>query len=134
MSVKGFYHSQYNGTGNITTSFNKMIRDFTHRIMSTLVYDLENKQIVDVNEYVDGTDRLNLSLVDYKIELIESLREITHSDIDHLDLSDSDDLTKAINQILYDYKNLQFSPEASAKYNDYVILSNFNKILNERFD
>lgn len=134
MSVKGFYHSQYNGTGNITTSFNKMMRDFTHRIMSTLVYDLENKQIVDVNEYVDGTDRLNLSLVDYKIELIESLREITHSDIDHLDLSDSDDLTKAINQILYDYKNLQFSPEASAKYNDYVILSNFNKILNERFD
>ena len=134
MSVKGFYHNQYNGSGNITTSFNRLMRRFTKHIMSNLVYDLENMQIVDVSENVDGTDRLNLFLTDYKIELIESLREITHSNIDSFDLSNSEDLTRAINKVLFDYKNLQFSPEASAKFDDFVILSNFNKLLNERFD
>ena len=134
MSVKGFYHSQYNGSGNITTSFNRLMRKFTKHIMSNLVYDLENMQIVDVSENIDGTNRLNLFLTDYKIELIESLREITHSDVDSFDLSNSEDLTRAINKVLFDYKNLQFSPEASAKFDDFVILSNFNKLLNERFD
>jgi hypothetical protein len=134
MSVKGFYYSQYNGVGNVTSSYNRMIREFTRRVMSNLVYDLENKQIIDVTEQIDGTDRVNLFLTDYKIELIESLREVTHSDIDSLDFSDPNDLTKAINKVLFDYKNLQLSDDAKPKYDDYVILSNFNKILEERFD
>lgn len=134
MSVKGFYYSQYTGVGNVTSSFNRMMREFTKRIMSNLVYDLENKQIIDVTEQIDGTDRVNLFLTDYKIELIESLREVTHSDIDHLNFSDPNDLTKAINKVLHDYKNIQLSDEAKPKYDDYVILSNFNKLLEERFD
>jgi hypothetical protein len=134
MSVKGFYYSQYNGVGNVTSSYNKMMREFTKKIMSNLVYDLDNKQIIDVTEQIDGVDRVNLFLSDYKIELIESLREVTHSDIDHLNFSDPSDLTKAINKVLFDYKNIALSDEAKPKYDDYVILSNFNKLLEERFD
>jgi hypothetical protein len=134
MSVKGFYYSQYNGVGNVTSSYNRMIREFTRKVMSNLVYDLENRQIINVTEQIDGTDRVNLFLTDYKIELIESLREVTHSDLDSFDFSDPDDLTKAINKVLHDYKNIQLSDDAKSKYDDYVILSNFNKILEERFD
>lgn len=137
-SIRSLYHMDYNATAGRDTpavAFNRMMKKFHDRVMSKLVFDLNTKRQIKVSEIIpeQGVDRLNYELLLYKKELLKRIAEFTNSSIDNIS-EESGELTKTINRVLSDYVNNKHAVGAEKVYDEFIILSNFDKLLESEFD
>lgn len=138
-SIRNLYHTDYKATvGRVTptVAFNRMMYKFHDRIMSKLVFDLETKRQIKVTEMLSeyNLDKLNFELLQYKKELIRNIAEFTHSDISELDTADNNTFAKILNNVLLDYSNQKKNDNSESVYDDYIVLANFNELLESEFD
>ena len=138
-SIRSTYMRFYKETaGGVTpaVAFNRMRTKFNNRIMSSLVFDLQTKKQIRVSELQPETnlDRLGQELLNYKIELIQTIAEFTKTSLDEFNPYDPYSLTATINKVLNDFVNQRFQSGSETVYNEFMILSNFNELLESEFD
>ena len=138
-SIRSTYMRFYKETaGGVTpaVAFNRMRTKFNNRIMSSLVFDLQTKKQIRVSELQPKTnlDRLGQELLNYKIELIQTIAEFTKTSLDGFNPYDPYSLTATINKVLNDFVNQRFQSGSETVYNEFMILSNFNELLESEFD
>jgi hypothetical protein len=138
-SIRSTYMRFYKSTAGRSTpavAFNRMRTSFTNRIMSKLVFDLNTKRqirVLDVNPET-GLTNLEQELLTYKIELIQELAGFTKTSLDNFNPYDADSLTATINKVLNDFVNQRFESGSEGVYDAFMILSNFNNLLESEFD
>lgn len=138
-SIRSTYMRFYKQTaGGLTpaVAFNRMRTAFNNRVMSNLVFNLQTKKQISNTEIIPetGLTRLEQELLDYKVELIETIAEFTKTSLDEFNKYDPDSLTATINKVLNDFVNQRFQSGSETAYDAFMILSNFNSLLESEFD
>lgn len=127
-------------------NYNRLLINFRSRIMGDVVFDLNTKQpILASKMHRNGHSVQNTKLAMYKIELLKKINSVTKSSLDvNLDeitentlfkIEDPNVFTKIINTVLSDYQSLLNNNIGTTldAFNEFFILSEFNKILSAEF-
>lgn len=126
LSVKANYTGDFRGYSN-------MVKAFKNAIIAASVYDMTSGSFVDADEDINGYTALNRRLFDYKLKLVNDILDsLGRSRID-IDM-DSENAGKRLNDAIMTVKS---AFESQIRTNDsgwdsYVILTNFNKLLEEQ--
>lgn len=127
-------------------NYNRLITNFRNRIMKDVVFDLATRQpILASKMHRNGYSLQNTKLAMYKIELLKKINSVTHSklnvNIDEITedtlykLEDPNVFTQVINTVLSDYQHLLNNNPGKVldAFNEFFLLSEFNKILTSEF-
>jgi hypothetical protein len=119
-------------------SYNKAISDFNSEIVKRCIYDEDSKKMRRAGEIMpSGRTFLNEALLQYKIELLNTLYEYLHGRANVFSSFNSDsELTNAIVRTLQDYRsklsNLKEVDNLDA-FEAFAILQNFDSLLKSEF-
>lgn len=133
-SIKTYYATNSAG-------YNDCIRKFTNRIIESSVYNHNTGEFVDAestSKEMGGYSQLNLNLLQYKIDLINSISRTNYGitdffEEDTLNIS-IEKLNRAISNAIIQLEQKLASDLtiSTDQYRDYVILKNFNKLIEEK--
>ena len=137
-SIRTYYSS--NATG-----YNQCIRAFNKRVVESSVYNYDTNEFVDAEavsrDEFDGYSKLNWNLFKYKIDLIAQMYGETEGDIreyyeDGTTHISVEKLNRAINTAILRFEQKiainDYGDDKGLRYQAYVILKNFNKLISER--
>ena len=133
-SIKTYYATNSAG-------YNDCIRKFTNRIIESSVYNHNTGEFVDAestSKEMGGYSQLNLNLLQYKIDLINSISSTNYGITDFFEegtLNISiEKLNRAISNTMMQFEQKLASDLtiSTDQYRDYVILKNFNKLIEEK--
>lgn len=125
VSVRANYVGDFRGYARMVTAFKK-------RIISDSVYDMKTGSFIDADKEVKGITTLNRNLFAYKVELINDLLKALDRPPISIDIESdtaATELTKYINLVKSAYETSSLS--VNQAWDSYVILTNFNKLLEE---
>lgn len=133
-SIKTYYATNNQG-------YNECIREFTNRIIESTVYNYNTNEFIDAeatSKELDGYSQLNLKLLQYKIDLVNTITSNHYSLEDYYEDGTTnisiDKLNRAISNAILLYEQFLATSTTIDKeqYQAYVILKNFNKLIEER--
>ena len=81
--------------------------------------------------YRPTTESVNNALYNYKVELLNKLWNFTGKSYNDELVADEDNLTGVIAKTISDFANLSNTSEADALWDDYIILKQFDKLIDE---
>lgn len=127
ISVRANYVGDFRGYARMITAFKK-------RIISSSVYDIKTGNFINAEEKEkNGITTLNRKLFEYKVELINDLLKSLDKPPISIDIESdtaATELTKYINLVKSAYEARSLS--VNENWDSYVILTNFNKLLEEQ--
>lgn len=114
----------YLDKNNLLESKDRMATRFFEDVISKVLYDKT------AGKYLEpSTELVNNALYQYKLELLQKLWDFTG--IDHSSDVADEDLTLAMSRTFNDFLSKFKSNDSDEYYDTYVILKNFNKLLND---
>ena len=126
LSVKANYTGDFRGYAN-------MIRSFKQAVISASVYDIATGSFVDADKDLNGYTALNRKLFSYKVDLINRILDSLGKSNISIDI-DSENAGIRLNEAINTVKKAYESQIRTTKdgWDEYVILSNFNKLVEEQ--
>lgn len=114
------------------SAYTNLKRDFSRKIVSMSIFDIDSESFVDANAVDEetGLTILNLNILKYKYKLINDIRTAIHAPIVNFDPNVSDEaLTNDINETLQLYEN--YNEDKQSIYNSYVQLLKFDDLIKD---
>lgn len=126
ISTRASYVGDFRGYARMITAFKK-------RIIESSVYNRKTGKFIDAEQEINGISRLNRELFAYKVELINDLLQELGRPPIAIDIESetaADELTHNIGLVKTAYE--ENIATLGSKWDSYVILTHFNKLLKEQ--
>ena len=126
ISIRANYVGDFRG-------YARMITEFKKRIISYSIYNINDNKFINADESINGITTLNRNLFAYKVELVNDLLKAIGRSPIYIDIESdtaATELTNYINLAKSAYESSSLGSNQS--WDSYVILTNFNKLLEEQ--
>jgi hypothetical protein len=113
---------------------NKMLNRFKIEMIRRLIYDYKTGKSVDATAILpNGSTNINQILYDFKVELMQELWKAMNVDWSE-EYVDENQFTKQVVMTLNAFERNQHKSEVMKAYESYVILKNFDSLIDHHFD
>lgn len=120
--LTNYYYNKKNGYVRLGGMTSRFFED----VISRTVFDKKSSAF-----FRPTTDSVNKALYDYKVELLEKLWNFAGKSYQPELLSSEENLTSVISKTLSDFASMSSMESADALWDDYIILKQFDKLLND---